>query len=82
MAKKCAACEKAKMKKMQKGGSSIEDFVKKPGKSDSTRAAESKKAIMEYNAQKFNEQVKKSAITQASKPKVAAKGGQTKAKKK
>ena len=75
MAKKCAACEKAKMKKMQSGGS-IESFLKsKPSKSDSARAAESKKAINEYRSKSFNKDVKNSPISNAAKTKTMAKGG-------
>ena len=77
MAKKCAACEKAKMKKMQSGGpTNTPSWMKsKPAKSDSASAAESRKAINEYKSKSFNRDVKNSSISNAAKTKTMAKGG-------
>ncbi len=73
MAKKCVACEKAKMKKMQSGGST--ESMKNWLKSKSSKADESKKAINDYRAKSFNNAVKNSPISNAAKTKIMAKGG-------
>ena len=60
----------------------IKDFINKPDKSDSTRKAEHKKAMMDYDAENFKRTIRNSPITKSKTPQVVRKGGQVKSKKK